>query len=271
MAEPHLTQPAPGALAITLAPATADVDLDFGLELTTTEEPSDSPATSPLRSNDSCKELQKEGAPSAEKPDGSVAQRDPDAAAQDPRGGIASCRAGRWRWCCREGIAGIATVVALIAGMFSLLITFVLHCTSVMDTVQGSTGVRGVLLVSPLVSVMVGIACVILILFTARAIGKVTCCNARTRMKARNRLDYIPSKGKDGLCARATRAYHLFELYTLAGGRYFRVFEFMREVFEFILQTIALKEYAEVRGCGGGREGSGGADREWLCTGIDVW
>jgi hypothetical protein len=232
-------EPLRGALAITLAPATADVDLDFGLELTTTEEPSDSPAISP--SNDSGNRLQEEIS------DGSVAQRDPDAAAQDPRGGIASCREGRWGWCCREGIAGIATVVALIVGMLSLLITFALHCTAVMDVVQGTTGVRGVLLVNQLVSVIVGIACVILLLFTAKAIGKITCCNHRTRMQARNRLDYIPAKGKHGLCARATRAYHLFELYTLAGGRYFRVFEFMREVFEFILQTIALKEYAEVR------------------------
>ena len=148
--------------------------------------------------------------------------------------------AGRVRtWCQAEGVWGTAIIVTLVAMIINLLTILVLHCTPILDHLQGRPEVRGMMHVHMGVVWSVGIICTLLLGRVLWALTRVTCRHDATHAGVARRL-----RGLTNRKWRVLRAWDLFGLYTLPNGRFFDVWEFTREVFESILQILAVHEYA---------------------------
>ena len=142
-------------------------------------------------------------------------------------------------WCKVEGPLGGSTIVVLGLLIVNLLVIMVLHCTSILDKLQGRSGIRGMLLIPSTVIVPVGAMCSILLARVVWALVSVTCRHTATHTDVARRLrEQKHSEWK--VC----RAWNLYELYTSPGGRFFDVFEFSRELLESCLQILAVREYA---------------------------
>ena len=144
-------------------------------------------------------------------------------------------------WCRAEGFGGAVAVVILSALVVNLLVILVLHCTPLFDTLIRRPNVRGLLLISSGVSAVVGIMCSIMLARVVWVLVSITCRHGAVYDTVGRAFSGATGKSK----WRIFRAWHLFELYTAAGGRYFDAFEFVREVFESCLQIVAVAEYAD--------------------------
>ena len=142
-------------------------------------------------------------------------------------------------WCKVEGPLGGSTIVILCLLIVNLLVILVLHCTSIIDVLQGRPGIRGMLLIPSTVIVPVGAMCSFLLVRVVWALVSVTCRHTATHTDVARRMrEQKYSEWKVG------RAWNLYELYTSPGGRFFDVFEFSREILESCLQILAVREYA---------------------------
>jgi hypothetical protein len=143
-------------------------------------------------------------------------------------------------WCRAEGKTGTFFVIVLCATIVGLFIVIVLHCTPILDMLQGRPGIRKMLKVDTRVSVAVGIIGSILMLKLASSLVAITCQHDATHERVGTQI-----RQQKRSAWRVMRAWDLFKLYTTPGGRYFDVWEYVREVFESVLQMIAVAEYAE--------------------------
>ena len=91
-------------------------------------------------------------------------------------------------WCQTEGCWGAAIIVTLSLMIINLLVIGVLHCTSILDWVQGRPGILRMLLVFPVVVVGVGVICSTLLLRVLWALVSVTCRHGATHAEVGKRL-----------------------------------------------------------------------------------
>ena len=142
-------------------------------------------------------------------------------------------------WCRIEGASGTTTIAILCALVINLVVILTLHCIPLLDWLQGRPGVREMVLVTPAVSLAVGIMCGVLLARVLWALVSITCRHGATHAAVGRRLR-LQKKSE----WRVVRAWDLFELLTSPGGRFFDVFEFVREIVESFLQILAVGEYA---------------------------
>eukprot|EP00947_MAST-08B_sp_MAST-8B-sp1_P002375 g2375.t1 len=128
------------------------------------------------------------------------------------------------------------------------LIIVMTHCTPILDELQGRRGIREAIKVTAAVSVAVGIICAIMFLRVTRALILVTCRHRRIHDRMEHRL-----WGNKQSAWKVGRLWQLIMLQISSGGRWFDLWEFLREFAEAVLQMLALGDYA-----------NSGLDRVWL-------
>ena len=143
-------------------------------------------------------------------------------------------------WCRTEGAWGATIIMILCALVINLAVVLGLHCIPLLDWLQGRPGIREMVLVTPVVSLAVGIMCGVLLARVLWALVSITCRHGATHVAVGRRLR---SQKKSEW--RVVRAWELFELLTSPGGRFFDVFEFVREIMESFLQILAMGEFAD--------------------------
>ena len=143
-------------------------------------------------------------------------------------------------WCRTEGAWGATIIMILCALVINLAVILGLHCIPLLDWLQGRPGVREMVLVTPLVSWAVGIMCGVLLARVLWALVSITCRHGATHVAVGRRL-----RAQKKSEWRVVRAWDLFELLTSPGGRFFDVFEFVREIMESFLQILAVGEFAD--------------------------
>ena len=89
------------------------------------------------------------------------------------------------------------------------------------------------------VSVAIGVLGSVLVARLAWALVAITCRHDVTHDQVGTRV-----RQQKNSAWRLIRIWDLFALYTTPGGRFFDVWEYARELVEFILQAIAVTEYA---------------------------
>ena len=151
-------------------------------------------------------------------------------------------------WCRTEGFTGAAGAFILVVLQVNCFIIVMTHCTPILDELQGRRGIREAIKVTAAVSVAVGIICAIMFLRVTRALILVTCRHRRIHDRMEHRL-----WGNKQSAWKVGRLWQLIMLQISSGGRWFDLWEFLREFAEAVLQMLALGDYA-----------NSGLDRVWL-------
>ena len=141
-------------------------------------------------------------------------------------------------WCTTQGLAGPFVIVCYSIIILNLVITILLHCTTLLDVVQGRPGTREMLLVTWEVSLVVAVVCGVLLAKAVWNLSAATCRHSATNVSAGKRFQ---RRNKWRIC----RLYNLYRMYKSPGGVYFDTWEFFREVTEVVLQMVAVAGYAE--------------------------